>query len=225
VRERGRRCNSEEVVRGKAELQKSIRRSKRELWSDLLKNFRRAKVWRGARYVNPRAVMTMEASTDREGKEGNTSLEKEEMLRHKAFPLNNCDQYYKLHPAGSAHTRITEQAVERALFSQAIKTDLGPDKLSFGAIRLLWRWDMGSIMRLIREASHMGGYPAVWKRASGLVLRKPGKDDYTKLKAYRSISLLSCMGIVLGKITAEPVSEKAERRGLLSDRQCTSRKG
>ena len=61
--------------------------------------------------------MTMEALPDRDGKQANTSLEKEEMLRHESFPPNDGDQYYKLPPAGSAHTRVTEQAVERALFS------------------------------------------------------------------------------------------------------------
>jgi len=71
----------------------------------------------------------------------------------------------------------------------------------------------------------MGRHPAVWKRASGVVIRKPGKDDYTKLKAYRSISLLSCMGKVVEKVVAQLLSEEAERRGLLRDGQFGSRKG
>jgi hypothetical protein len=57
-----------------------------------------------------------------------------------------------------------------------------------------------------------------------VVIRKPGKDDYTKLKAYRSISLLSCMGKVVEKVAAELLSEEAEKRGLLSDGQFGSRK-
>ena len=63
-----------------------------------------------------------------------------------------------------------------------------------------------------------------WKRASGVVIRKPGKDDYTKLKAYRTISLLSCMGIVMGKVVADMLSEDAKWKGLLNDRQFSSRK-
>jgi len=39
-----------------------------------------AEVWRAARYTNPRASMTVEAMTDREGKQANTGREKEEML-------------------------------------------------------------------------------------------------------------------------------------------------
>ena len=63
----------------------------------------------------------MEALTDRDGKQANTSLEKEEMLRHESFPPNDGDQYYELPQAVSAHTPVTEQAVERALLSQSVK--------------------------------------------------------------------------------------------------------
>ena len=58
-RERRRRCHWEEAARAKAELQKSIRRSKREMWSNYLKNLRGAEVWRAPRYTNPRAGMTV----------------------------------------------------------------------------------------------------------------------------------------------------------------------
>jgi hypothetical protein len=71
----------------------------------------------------------------------------------------------------------------------------------------------------------MGRHPLVWKRASSEVIPKPGKDDYTQLKAYRSISLLSGMGKVVKKAVAELLSDVAERRGLLSDRQFGSRRG
>jgi len=154
-------------------------------------------VWSAARYTSPRAGMTVGSLTDKDGKQANTSLEKEEMLRHESFPPNDGDQYYELPPAGSAHTRVTEQAVERALFSQSVKNAPGPDKLSFGAIQLLWKWDKERIVRLTRAVIRTGRHAAVWKQASGVVIRKPGKDDYTKLKAYRSISLLSCMGKVV----------------------------
>ena len=101
----------------------------------------------------------------------------------------------------------------------------GPDKLSFGAIRLLWKWDKERIVRLTKAAIRTGRHPSVWKRGSGVVIRKPGKDDYTQLKAYRSISLLSCMGKVVEEVVTELLSDEAERRGLLSDGQFGSRRG
>jgi hypothetical protein len=55
----------------------------------------------------------------------------------------------------------------------------------------------------------MGRHEAVWKGASDVVSHKPGKDDYTKLMACRSKSLLSCEGNVVEKVAAELLSEEA----------------
>jgi len=126
----------------------------------------------------------------------------------------------------AAHTHESQsRAVERALFSQSVQTAPGPDKLSFGAIRLLWKWDKERIVRLARAAIRTGRHPSVWKRASGVVIRTPGNENYTQLKGYRSISLWSCMGKVVEKVAAELLSDEAEGRGLLSDRQFGSRRG
>jgi len=169
--------------------------------------------------------MTVEALTDRDGKQANTSLEEEEKLRDKSFPPNDGDQYYQLPRAGIAHTLVTEQAVKRSIFSQSVKKAPGPDMLSFGPIRLLGKWDKVRIVRLTRAAIRMGRHPAVCKRASGVVICTPGKAYYTNLKAYCSISLLSCTGKVVEKVAAKLMSEEAERRGLLSEGQFRSRKG
>jgi len=168
--------------------------------------------------------MTMEALTDRDGKQVNTIAEKEEMLRRESFPPSEYDKSFELPHAGQAHQSVTEQAVGRAQFSQFVKKAPGQDKLSFRAVRLLWKWDKERIVEVAKAAVQTGRHPAVWKLPSGVVIRKPGKDDYTKLKAYRSISLLSCMGKVIEKVVAELLAEQAERRGLLSNRQFGSRK-
>jgi len=120
-REKRRGRNSEEATQGNTELQKSIQQSKNQIWSNYFQNLRGAEGWRAARYANPRAGMTVEALTDRQGNQANTSSEKEEMLKHESFPPNDGDQYYELSSAGNAHTRVTEQAVDRAIYSQSVK--------------------------------------------------------------------------------------------------------
>jgi len=111
-RKRSRRRHLEDAARATAELQKSIRQLKSKFWGDYLRNPWGEEVWRAARYVNPRAGTTLEALTDRDGKQANTSLEKQEMLRHESFPPNDGNLYYELPPAGCAHTGISEQDVE-----------------------------------------------------------------------------------------------------------------
>jgi len=93
IRERGkavptemrRRRNSEAAAKAKAELQKSMRQSKRKMWCEYLLNLRGAEVWRAARYANPRSGMTVGALTDKEGKQANTSQKNEEILRRESF--------------------------------------------------------------------------------------------------------------------------------------------
>jgi hypothetical protein len=86
-------------------------------------------------------------------------------------------------------------------------------------------WDNERIVKLTRAAIRTERHAAVWKEACGVVIRKLGKDHYTKLQDYRCISLFSCMGKVVQKVRVEQLSEEVEIRGLLSDGQCASRKG
>jgi len=79
------------------------------------------------------------------------------------------------------------------------------------------------IVKLAKADVRTGQHPAVWKQASGVVIRQPGKEDYTNLKAYRSTSLLSCLGKVVEKVVVERLAEEAGRRGLLSDGENGSR--
>jgi hypothetical protein len=176
-----------------------------------LQNLRGAEVCRATRYANPLAGTTVEALTNREGKQGNTSLEKMQMVSRESFPPNDADQFNRLPPADTANKRITEQAVERAWFSQSVKTAPGPDKLLFGPIRLLWEWEKERIIRLTKVAICTVSHTVVWKRASGLVIHNCGKDDYMQLKVYCSISLLGCMGKVVENVVAELLSEDAVR--------------
>lgn len=145
----------------------------------------------------------MEALMDREGKQANTTIEKEEMLRQESFPLNDDNQYYELPPASSAYTEVTKRAVEWALHSQSVKNAPDPDQLSSGAVCLHWKWDKEIVIGMAKATICTGQHPAVWKRASRVVMPKPGNDDYTKLRAHHTISLPCCMGKVIEKVVTD----------------------
>jgi hypothetical protein len=53
------------------------------------------------------------------------------------------------------------------------------------------------MVRVTKVAIRTDRDPVVWKRASGVVIRKPGKEDNTKLNTYRSIPVLGCTGMVV----------------------------
>jgi hypothetical protein len=85
-REKRRRRMSVPTAQAKSELQKTVWRAKDTMWNDYLKNLRGAEVCRAAKFASPQAEMTLEALTDRDGKQPNTIAAKKEMLRQESFP-------------------------------------------------------------------------------------------------------------------------------------------
>lgn len=76
---------------------------------------------------------------------------------------------------------------------------------------LLGMWDNEGIVRQMMAAIGLGRHSAVWKRVSRVVIRKPGRNNYTQLKAYCAILLLSCMGHVVQEVVTERLSAEADR--------------
>ena len=68
-----------------------------------------------------------------------------------------------------------------------------------------------------------GYHPKPWKQATGFILKKPGKPDYSAPKAYRVISLLNCLGKVSERILAQRLSYLAETTHLLHPSQIGGR--
>ena len=60
-----------------------------------------------------------------------------------------------------------------------------------------------------------GYHPKCWRKATGAILKKAGKLDYLAPKAYRVISLLSCLGKVNKRIIANRLGALAEVSPLL----------
>jgi hypothetical protein len=58
-------------------------------------------------------------------------------------------------------------------------------------------------------------YPEQWKKSSTIVLRKPGRPDYSLPKAYRPITLLDTMAKLLSSCVANDLTYIAEQHQLL----------
>lgn len=120
---------------------------------------------------------------------------------------------------------ITEHEIYQALKATKGTTAPGED----GNPSLVWKhlWPhIGKIITQIFIASiELGYYPTQWKRALIVVLRKPGKPDYSLPGAYRPISLLNTLGKLLEAVIAKRLSYYAETYGLLPDTQFGGRPG
>lgn len=70
----------------------------------------------------------------------------------------------------------------------------------------------------------LGAHPKSWKVANGVTIPNPGKDDYTKVKSYRVISVLNCLGKVVERVVATILSDHCEWHGTFHPGQYGSRR-
>jgi len=57
--------------------------------------------------------------------------------------------------------------------------------MSVGIIKDIWQWDSERITQIVRACIRLGQHPELWKTVKGVVIPKPGKPDYSKVRAYR----------------------------------------
>ncbi|RAQ99830.1 reverse transcriptase [Stemphylium lycopersici] len=81
-----------------------------------------------------------------------------------------------------------------------------------------------ALSNIFSQCMAQGHCPKHFKESLTVVLRKPQKEDYTKLKAYRPIALLNTLGKLLEKIIAERLTNLAEEHGILPEEQMGGRK-
>ena len=79
--------------------------------------------------------------------------------------------------------------------------------------------------RLFRATFDLEHYPDAWKESTTVVLRKPGRADYSIAKSYRPIALMNCMGKLLSSCVTDVLEFQAEKLGLLPNTHFGGRAG
>ncbi|KAI7704569.1 hypothetical protein KC353_g13409 [Hortaea werneckii] len=201
-----------------------IRRAKRLAWERFLEGIFPSddesqlasdpeRCWRALRYTKAQVpsytpAIKINGPGGRPDTIAATAEEKEEVFMAQAFPPQAEIEDDIEVPDSRAGVSVRE--VREALFAQSVKKAPGVDGIGFKAFRLLWRWAEDRIVALVRGCVETGFHPCIWKTAKGILLRKPGKPTYTIAKAYRVISLLSCLGKVVEKAVATRIASFCE---------------
>lgn len=120
---------------------------------------------------------------------------------------------------------ITELEIERSLKAAKGNTAPGEDTLPMLVWKKLWRHLKSFIVNIFTASVELGHHPRQWRSAKIIVLRKPGKPDYSLPGAYRPISLLNTLGKLLEAVMARRLSYLAEKHGLLPNSQFGGRPG
>lgn len=95
---------------------------------------------------------------------------------------------------------FTEAEVEAVLKAQNPKKAPGADGFTADICARAIRAEREVFMAIANKCLAVNHFPRQWKTAHVVILRKPGKEDYTHPKSYRPIGLLSVLGKTLEKL-------------------------
>jgi len=207
---------------------KSIKEAKQKTWREFVENADEKSIWQVKKYMNATPTQAYVPTL----KDTATSNEiKAKEFQATFFPppppadtsdLKVSTDYPE---AVSYNPKITMQQVARAIEKLAPKKAPGPDGISNLVLKKMFPIIKHHITALAQASFDMGHFPAPFKTTTTVVLRKPGKPDYTKPNAYRPIALENTLGKVLESIIAEILSYLTEEYQLLPPQHYGGRPG
>ncbi|KAG2000740.1 hypothetical protein GB937_010884, partial [Aspergillus fischeri] len=155
--------------------------------------------------------------------------EKAAVLREALFPpppeADLADTLGYQHPDPIPMPPVTEEEVARAVKHAAPLKAPGPDGIPNAAIQRALPVVRPYLTHLFNACLSLDYCPKHFRESTTVVIRKPGKPDYTTPKAYRPIALLSTIGKALEAVIATRMSYLVEAYGLLPTNHVGGRRG
>ncbi len=227
----------ESARRSRNQYKAAIQRTKRQYWENWLEEVKGGEVWRANIFVNRPAGDGGRArvpALQKEGRDGRTEEvndnEGKSLLFHKTFfkarpHHNNTQNEDDFPPKHFSYTPIANQQIEASIHK--LNLFKAPGLSEIPNVVLIKNCEqlviaMGPIFRATFE---LHTYPTRWKSFNTVVLRKPGKKDYTQPNAYRPIALLDTIAKVLSSCVKETLTYHMEKLGLLPNMQFGGRPG
>ncbi|SNX85028.1 uncharacterized protein MEPE_03736 [Melanopsichium pennsylvanicum] len=205
-----------------------IRNAKRTHMRDSLRDASASNMWRLANAARPRAraeVAPLQTPTG----SACTTPEQAEVLATEFFPPAPLAPANAPLPAGShspghfPHRSMpwpdfTGPEVLAQIRRASPLTAPGPDGIPWMVLqKISAHWEgLGTVLAsLFNHCVAVGYHPSVWKTATTVVIRKPGKPDYRAPNAYRPISLLNTTAKLLEGLVSRRILHAAEELPLL----------
>ena len=208
------------------EVDKVIKTTKEKHWKEWLQNASGNDLWTANAYiVNPGGdggktrIPTLKGR-DQEGHEivASSNEEKSALLARTLFPepppTSSVPPDYAYPEPVEKWTDITENQLTLAINKLSPLKAPGPDGIAnivFQKCRILADY----LLPLFNAAINLRTYYDPWKESTTVILRKPGKPDYSAPKAYRPIALLNTTAKLLTAIVTDHTSYILETHNLL----------
>jgi len=226
-----------EYIRACDKKGKIIRKQKRSEYREAMQNVEQSSrgLFRTAKWARNAAAGTLtQATIPPLAKPGcsdtaTTAQDKAEVMFQAHFPpppevpmLDTIGFEYP--PSVEDGAPLTHREIKRAAYKAAPDKAPGHTGYTNRIMRRLVDGAPEQIRSLFERCLQEGIQPTQFKSAATIVMRKPGKKDYSNAKAYRPIALLDTLGKILEFIVSERLRNAVEACGSIPDTQMGARK-
>ena len=112
---------------------------------------------------------------------------------------------------------VTAEEIQALLCTRKTNKAPGSDLISNDFLKAIRKPLTTAVAALASACWKLGHYPAQFKHARTIVIRKPGKESYEEPGAWRLIALLNTISKLIKAVTAKRIQEAAEQHHLLPD--------
>ena len=201
--------------------QRGVRQHKRQHWQDFLASLDDTTLFTASRYATKEQGPCFIPPLLRpDGTQATTPMDQSHLFCDTFFSPPQDPDLTDIHPghAYPAHLhfhplQITE--LDDQLKRMAPNKAPGMDGIPVCVLRNIWAEIKLPLYNIFKACIRIGYYPTPWRAATTLILRKPGKPDYSKPNAYRPIALLCTMGKLFEGVIAQRITFLADNHSLL----------
>lgn len=211
-------------------IRKALRKMHREKVEQAAESL--TSLWKIAKWARSRQnqtpTVTPELQKPNTTETATTPEEKAALFKETFFPTppeaNLADMENAVYNDQLTMPPVTEQEVDDTIQEAAPLKALGPDGIINKALQLAKPLIIPHLAQMFNQSLMLGYCPRHFRKSTTVVLRKPGKSNYTMLKAYRPIALLNTIGKIMDAIMAKRLSYIAETHQLLPQTHIGGRK-
>jgi ribonuclease HI len=216
---------NQDVQIAKRDFHRVVRRAKRQYWRNLIDNFSSSSaVFKAVRWLkSPGAFQPPPLQVDNVVYE--TQMDKANALRQATLERRTAgddiiNAWTPVSPPRlipfSAGVSLDEA---QCATIQTGNTSPGSDNITVNLLQAVWHIIGTHVRRLFKGCLSAGHHPKPFKQAEVVMIAKPGRRDLTEPRAWRPISLLSCLGKGLERLIARRLAWAAVHYSVLHPQQ------
>jgi endonuclease/exonuclease/phosphatase family metal-dependent hydrolase len=218
--------DGEEWREMRAKYKHEIKKAKQKTWQKFVEEADERTIWTVKKYIDkppsPYFIPTINSATSNE--------KKADEFARVFFPpppparTTDIDDASYPDPVPS-NPVITMKQVRRAIDKISPKKAPGPDEIANIVLKKTFAVTAKHLHALTQGSINTSHFPTPFKTTTTVVIRKPGKPDYTKANAYRPIALENTLGKLIESVITELLSHAVEEYQLIPPQHYGGRPG